>query len=229
MDAILFDCDGVLVESEILYQEIQMQALADLGLTYEKEDYVSRFMGIGDKAFYEETNKDHQKKFGKNLPVNFESDLKAFLEIEFEKRLQPVENISNILAQISRPMAVASSSHLTFLHTKLAHTGLSDFFGEHVYSADMVERAKPFPDLFLFSADHLQTPPDRCIVIEDSEHGVKAGLAANMHVIGFCGASHCNEAHAEKLKNAGAHDIAMSVEELENLLRPVLHAQRFSA
>lgn len=229
MNAILFDCDGVLIESEILYQEIQMQALSELGLVYEKEAYVSRFMGIGNKAFYEEADKDHVKKFGKNLPVTFKDDLEAFLEQEFEKRLKPVENISNVLADITLPMAVASSSRLDFLHIKLAHTGLADFFGEHVYSADLVERAKPFPDLFLFSAGKLKTAPEKCIVIEDSENGVKAGCAANMHVIGFCGASHCNDAHGQRLKNAGADDIAMTIDDLAALLRPELHEQRFSA
>lgn len=218
MEAILFDCDGVLIESEILYQEIQMQALADIGLVYEKESYVSRFMGIGNKAFYEEANNDHLQLFNEPLPRNFEQDLESFLEEEFEKRLQPVEGIAAILQKLSKSSAVASSSRLDFLRKKLIHTDLDQFFTPHIYSADQVARAKPFPDLFLFAAEKIGVAPEKCMVIEDSENGVKAGKAAGMHVIGFCGASHCNDNHAHKLKSAGADDIAITVSELEELL-----------
>jgi HAD superfamily hydrolase (TIGR01509 family) len=218
MRTIIFDCDGVLIDSEILYQEIQMQALADIGLTYERQAYVTRFMGTGDKNYYHEVGLDYMDKFETPLPKYFKPNLKKKLELEFAARLRPVRDIHSLLEGLIAPKAVASSSHLDFLHVKLKQTQLDHFFVPHIYSADMVPRAKPFPDLFLHTAQQLGAEPGACVVVEDSVNGVKAGIAAGMYVIGFCGGLHCDDAHALQLKNAGAQDIAMETNELMNKL-----------
>ena len=219
MKTIIFDCDGVLIDSEILYQEIMIEHMNDHGIFYEKPDFIAKFMGTGSGYFYEVMAKEHQKKFERPLPENFTPSLKARLRSEFKIRLQAVSGISDLLSSMDQIMAVASSSENDFLHDKLKQTELHAYFRDHIYSADFVEQAKPFPDLFLYTADKLNVAPSECIVIEDSENGVKAGLAAGMHVIGFCGGLHSDEAYGQKLKQTGAHQIAMNATDLSEMLK----------
>jgi beta-phosphoglucomutase-like phosphatase (HAD superfamily) len=101
------------------------------------------------------------------------------------------------------PVCVASNSYPDRLHHSLEVTGLWKFFDPHVFSAAMVERGKPAPDLFLFAAERLNVSPADCLVIEDSVHGTIAAQAAGMTVVGFCGGSHCKTGHAERLLGAG--------------------------
>lgn len=219
MKAVIFDCDGVLVDSEILYQEIMIEHMNDHGIFYEKEDFIAKFMGTGSDYFYQVMAEDHQKKFNRPIAENFKPSLKQRLCSEFKERLQSVSGISELLLKLDRHMAVASSSENDFLHDKLKQTKLHSYFGEHIYSADFVKNAKPFPDLFLYAAEKLNVAPETCIVIEDSENGVKAGLAAGMHVIGFCGGLHSDDKYGQKLKQTGAHQIAMNTDELEEMLK----------
>jgi len=113
---------------------------------------------------------------------------------------------------------VASSSHPERIALALRTMGLDRFFGEHVFSATMVARGKPAPDLFLHAAAKMGAEPARCVVIEDSPAGVRAGKAAGMRVIGFTGGSHCRDGHYENLRSAGAEHVLSSMGELPTLL-----------
>ncbi len=218
MKTIIFDCDGVLIDSEILYQEIMIDHVKNIGISYEVDDFVAKYMGTGEGYFYDEIALEYQNKFGTPLSNTFRPSLKDRLHKEFEVRLQAVGGMHDFVSTLPHVKAVASSSGLGFLKKKLKQTRIDTFFDPHIYSADQVARAKPYPDLFLFTADKMNTAPSDCIVIEDSAHGIKAGKAAGMHTIGFCGGLHCNDNHAKKLKIAGADDIAMTVDELKSLL-----------
>lgn len=219
MKAVIFDCDGVLVDSEVIYKSSERQFLENVGLTYEPAEFFRRFMGRSEDSFFEEAGKDHLAKHGRPLPGNFRPDLLANQKMRFETELQAIAGINDMLSRISHvTRAVASSSPTDILNYKLRETGLSSYFGDHVYSAQQVRFGKPEPDLFLFAAERLGIAPEDCLVIEDSENGVLAGLAAGMTVVGFTGGGHCHDSHHESLMATGAHKIARDAGELQSLI-----------
>ncbi len=216
--AILFDCDGVLVDSEKIYVDVEREHLARLGLHYGLDEYMDRFQGLGGPDFRAALDKDHRALGKGPLPETFGEDLdKATLE-RMNRELTDISGIKQLLDAYGGPRAVASSSRLQRLIHKLQHTGLYDYFAPHVYSGEQVENGKPAPDLFLFAAHNLGVDPAAALVIEDSSNGVKAGLAAGMTVWGFVGGGHSHNGHAEQLLAAGAHRIVGSHEDLAGLL-----------
>src|ERR1700736_1698025 len=122
----------------------------------------------------------------------------------FRQSLAASEGIAEAVDSLTLPICVASSSSLEQIRKKLEITGLLGRFGEHLFSATMVARGKPAPDLFLYAAQNLMTAPDRCLVIEDSPAGIDAALAAAMTAIGFSGGSHCGPEHGVRLQRHGA-------------------------
>lgn len=218
MKAIIFDCDGVLVESEAIYKEAELDFLSKIGLIYDRKEFTRRFMGMTEDRWYAEISQDYTDKFQSDFPTDFRERLVTHLHAEFDRRLEPVHQINLIIEGLSAPMAVASSSELELLHRKLKKTALHTYFAPHIYSGQQVQNGKPAPDLFLFAAEKLGVPANDCCVIEDSRNGVIAGKAADMHVIGFCGASHCDEEHAESLYEVGADHVAMTTEDLQKYL-----------
>ncbi len=132
--------------------------------------------------------------------------------------LEPVDGIAEAVAAVTVPRCVASSSDPDRIRRSLELTRLSGYFGTHLFSASMVTRGKPAPDLFLLAARAMHSPPNRCLVIEDSTHGVAAGVAAGMTVIGFTAGSHCNAGLVDRLIEHGAADVAETSEALLALL-----------
>ena len=133
--------------------------------------------------------------------------------------------IADVLTMIAAPVCVASSSSPERLRCALECVGLYDHFAPHIFSATMVVRGKPAPDLFLFAAEQMQAAPSRCLVIEDSVAGIQAARAAGMAVLGFCGGGHCGPAHAERLARAGAEIVFRDMRRLPHLL-PALPTAR---
>lgn len=210
ISAVIFDCDGVLVDSETLAIRGERRALGELGLDYAPEDYVRRFVGLHDAAFFAELARDYHSKFSAPTPENFQARVLAGRRREMGA-LQQVDGAADALSQAKRVFgaaAVASSSRAHFLESKLRRTGLWDHAAPHVYSADLVAKGKPAPDIFLYAAERLGVAAARCLVVEDSENGVKAGRAAGMMVCGFTGGGHCFNGHGLRLTAAGAHWIA---------------------
>src|ERR687898_1448269 len=142
-----------------------------------------------------------------------------------DAELEAVDGIAEVVAAVSVPRCVASSSDPERIRRSLELTGLSRFFGSHLFSASMVARGKPAPDLFLLAAQEMHSQPHRCLVIEDSTHGVAAGVAAGMTVIGFTAGRHCTAGLADRLIQHGAADVADTSEALLALLadRAVIH------
>jgi HAD superfamily hydrolase (TIGR01509 family) len=217
-EAILFDCDGVLVDSEKIYVEVEREHLARIGLIYSLDDYMSRFQGLGSADFWAKLDDDHRALGKGPLPETFAPELDAATLKRISSELAEIAGIKALLEAHDGPRAVASSSRLHRLIHKLQHTGLHDYFAPHIYSGEQVTNGKPAPDLFVFAAEKLGIEPENCLVIEDSSNGVLAGLAAGMTVWGFVGGGHSHDGHAEQLKSAGAHKVVDSHADLSALL-----------
>lgn len=205
--AVIFDCDGVLIDSEILTLEIEVELLADCGLVYDPADFLHRFMGLNDAAYHAALDADCRERTGRPLPEDVLRQARGPRWAACEHRLTEVEGCAEAVAALTLPKAVASSSGAAFLRENLRRTGLLPAFDPHVYSADLVARAKPHPDIFLHAANALETRPARCLAIEDSVNGVTAARAAGMTVWGFTGGGHMDEASAHRLVSAGAHHV----------------------
>ena len=191
---LIFDCDGVLVDSEPLAAAEIEALLQGLGAPITRARIYDEFLGRSFSAIVEAA-RDQGVDLGPALPGYAEA-----LALRFRRELRPVPGMAEALAQLLGPRAVASSSAPERLQLSLSLTGLAPLFGPHVYSATQVARGKPEPDLFLFAARHLGIAPADCVVIEDSPAGLRAARAAGMRVIGFLGSSHAAPARlAEKL------------------------------
>ena len=206
-DAIIFDCDGVLVDSEALAVRGERKALAAMGLDYEPPDYVRRFTGLHDSAFIDQLRTDYRARLDAEPPDDFDDRI-----IDGRRRemgaltaIDGAETAMLTAREKAGAVAVASSSRAHFLEAKLKRMGLWDCAAPHVYSADLVGNGKPAPDIFLYTARKLGAAPARCLVLEDSVNGVAAGIAAGMTVWGFLGGGHVFDGHAGRLTQAGAH------------------------
>jgi HAD superfamily hydrolase (TIGR01509 family) len=211
--AVLFDCDGVLVDSEILAVEVETAMLAEWGLAYEPDLFKTRFMGMSDDAFYAELNADSLKQLDRPLPDGFQADCTARLYHAVAERLVEVEGARRAVELVTRPKAVVSSSTREKLGIKLKKAGLFELFAPHIYSSDDVRRAKPAPDLFLHAAAAMGIHARDCLVIEDSVNGIRAARAAGMRVWGFGGGGHMDNAGCARLVGAGAERLVFTWEE----------------
>ncbi|MDP1737450.1 MAG: HAD-IA family hydrolase [Caulobacter sp.] len=205
--AVIFDCDGVLVDSEILAIEVEIILLAECGLIYAPADYHHRFLGLNDAAYVEALNADSLARTGAPLSADFIQRAHDQRWDACQQRLEAVTGCAEAVAILTLPMAVASSSGAAFLREKLRLTGLLAAFDPHVYSADLVARAKPHPDIFLHAARALDADPARCLAIEDSVNGVTSARAAGMTVWGFAGGGHMDAMASAKLMAAGAERV----------------------
>jgi HAD superfamily hydrolase (TIGR01509 family) len=197
--AVIFDCDGVLVDSEVIAHEVEMLTLGEIGLTYDAHDFKARFMGMSDVAFHAALEEDGQERLGRSIIEEIRPRMKARFVEAMETRLAVVEGAQEAVDAVRGPKAVASSSTAQGLEKKLRLTGLWDRFAPHIYSAEHVEHAKPAPDLFLLAASELGVAPSHCLVIEDSVNGVNAAHAAGMRVWGFMGGGHMDEQSRKRL------------------------------
>lgn len=205
--AIIFDCDGVLVDSEVLAIEVETTMLAELGLRYEPAVFRTRFMGMSNKAFFSALDVDCRAQLGHPLPPEFPQRCHDRVQREIDTRIAEIVGARETIAKLSKAKAVASSSTSSQLDIKLRLTGLRELFAPHIYSADHVTHAKPAPDLFLHAARELGVAPAHCLVVEDSVNGILAARAARMHVWGFAGGGHMDEMASHRLSEAGAERI----------------------
>jgi HAD superfamily hydrolase (TIGR01509 family) len=218
ISAVIFDCDGVLVDSEVLALEVELAILAEQGLSFEREDYVTRFMGLSYEAFHNVIDAEAQKRLGRSISDNIRGELAQRLRQTMIARLTEVPGAVASVAATPLLKAVASSSTKEGLERKLRQVGLWAHFEPHVYSADHVANAKPAPDLFLHAADRLGVTPDQCLVLEDSVNGVVAARAAGMRVWGFLGGGHVHDRLGERLTAAGAERLVADWPEAARLL-----------
>ncbi|WP_135081630.1 HAD family hydrolase [Terasakiella sp. SH-1] len=214
-DLIIFDCDGVLVDSELLASDILSEELARYGLDITPRECRERFTGSSLKRVKEIV---FQSK-GIELPDNFEELLRIRDRRVFEERLRPVSGIEETLDMLHLPLCVASSGSVEKITHSLKLTGMYSRLAPHLFSAEMVSRGKPAPDLFLYAAEKMGVSPNRCLVIEDSPVGIKAAKKAGMTAFGFAGASHAGPGYAEMLDLTGADITFREMFALPNLIQ----------
>ncbi|EKF18696.1 HAD family hydrolase [Nitratireductor pacificus] len=199
---IIFDCDGVLVDSEPLAAIAFERVYRKHGMTI-TTDIVGQCIGMKQADII---TRIHELT-GHAFPEHATGDFWVETQALFAEDLEPTRGILPFLQSLRGPRCVASSSSMKRIALSLEVTGLASFFGEEVFSTAMVKHGKPAPDIFLFAAERLGSEPSSSVVIEDSPFGVQGAVAAGMTAIGFTGGSHTYSGHAEKLTQAGAHAI----------------------
>ena len=197
---VIFDCDGVLVDSEVISCRAHAEVLTRHGYPISVEQVFDRFLGRSSRQAHLEV----EAELGRRLPDDFHSQLQDELFQSFAATLEPIPHIGQALAAIAQPVCVASSGSHERMRVSLGRVGLYDQFAPHIFSASQVEHGKPAPDLFQFAAAQMTAPAERCLVIEDSIAGITAARAAGMTVFGFHGGSHCHQGYGDTLRAAGA-------------------------
>ena len=184
-DLIIFDCDGVLVDSEVLSCRCLSEVLAGHGIDLGLDQALDLFLGRSVSAVL-----DHYQTSGGLNPEQFSAELRTGVRAAFLAALCPIEGVNSVLEGLQIPHCVASSSDIDRVTFSLSLTGLAPHFDKRLFTSQMVTRGKPAPDLFLYAADRMRADPRRTLVVEDSVSGVMAGKAAGMTVWGFVGGSH---------------------------------------
>lgn len=211
----IFDFDGVVVDSEILSNSILAEALTELGHPTTVEEAVDRYIGLN----WRDTTLVIEAEIGRPLPADFRLRTKE----AFQLRLDEVTAVAGVEAFLQAlpplPKAVASSSPTRWLSGSLERFGLAHHFGGRLFSAaEHVQRGKPHPDIYLYAARALDVPPAEILVIEDTAPGVTAARAAGMTVVGLCAGLHCGAGYGERLRSAGAAHVAGSYSEVLELV-----------
>ena len=215
-ELVIFDCDGVLIDSEVIANRVFAECLADLGIAMSADEAIT--FGVGKNAVT--LAAAVKQTFGISLPAGFMEDMRARVMTAFTTDLRPMDGIERLLAGLKPARCVASNSHIDRVRHGLTATGLLAHLEPHIYTAAMVARGKPAPDLFLFAASRHGIAPERCVVIEDSLSGVAAAKAAGMAVVGFTGGSHCRDGHAATMLDAGCTRVFSRMDEFADFLAP---------
>jgi HAD superfamily hydrolase (TIGR01509 family) len=183
-DLIVFDCDGVLVDTEVLQVVIEARVMTEIGWPMEPGEVVRRWMGRAASVQHD----DIVSRLGQEAALRHEELARQQVRESFDRDLVEVEGISDLLDVLDAagvPTCVASSGSHDRMRLTLGITGLADRFEGRIFSALEVEHGKPAPDLFLHAATRMGASPERCVVLEDSAYGVQAGVAAGMRVLGY--------------------------------------------
>jgi len=211
----IFDCDGVLIDSEHLAARADVACLAEDGIALTEAEILDTYVGIS----VAEMVADLERRFGRRVQGDSSARHNARLRLIFDAELKAMPGIAAVIDGWTGAYCVASSSTPARLRHALGLVELYDRFAPHIFSAVQVERGKPAPDLFLYAAARMGVEPRACTVIEDSPAGVEAAVAAGMRVIGFTGGSHCGAGHAARLIERGAVQV---IDDMARLL-PLLH------
>jgi beta-phosphoglucomutase-like phosphatase (HAD superfamily) len=214
-DLVIFDCDGVLVDSELISCRAHSEMLTRHGYPITSDEVLARFLGVSDR----EARLIIEAELGRDLPGDFEVQVKQATLQFYAGDLQAISYVGEAIGTIGLPKCVASSGTPEKIQHGLICAGLYDLLAPNIFSASQVERGKPAPDLFLFAAEQMQVAPQRCLVIEDSLPGIAGARAAGMTVLGFHGGSHCRSGHGDALRAAGAAVAFDDMRQLPGLIR----------
>lgn len=211
---VIFDCDGVLVDSEILSAQVEAEALCSLGAKVTAEDVMQRFLGLTQEAL----EKRFEEDFGLKLPHDHAQTTAHMLRTAYLTRLDPIPGVREVLETLAIPYCVASNSPPAKLGLGLSVTNLFELLYPNVFCSKLVARGKPAPDLFLYAAKTMGADPSATVVVEDSVVGIKAAKAAGMTAVGFVGGLHHMPPSEEALVAAGADHIAETMAEVKALI-----------
>ncbi len=199
-DLVIFDCDGVLVDSEVISCRVHADVLTRYGYPISAEQVRQRFLGRSAR----EATAEVERELGRPLAESYDLDQRTTLLAALADTVEAIPHLHDALDAIDTRICVASSAAHEKIFTTLSRTGLYERFAPNIFSGTQVSHGKPAPDLFLFAAGQMAALPRRCVVIEDSVPGVTGALAAGMTVLGFHGGSHCRPGDGQALRAAGA-------------------------
>jgi HAD superfamily hydrolase (TIGR01509 family) len=208
-DLVIFDCDGVLIDSEIISARMLVAELSRLGLTIDLAYVERNFLGRS----YPVVMETIRREFDLDLPPDFEAQYREALLSAFQTELRVVPHVHDVLSAINVPFCVATSSSPRRVEMSLKLVGLTDLVGDRVFTSTLVARGKPAPDLFLYAAEKMGAAAARTLVIEDSLTGIRAGLAAGMTVWRFVGGSHLGADAFDEPEDARPHRRLVSFSE----------------
>ena len=204
-ELVLFDCDGTIMDSELIAAECEVEALKEYGVTMSAKEFSLRFAGTSSFVVKDEM----EEELGRSLPDDHITKVKAKMREKLWREVKAMPGVHELLDQLDQPRCVCSNADMEKLKIELTRGELWDRFRPYVFSAYEIpsKKRKPEPDLFLHAAAEFDAKPKNCVVVEDSISGVKAGVAAGMRVIGFTGGSHTHQGHADELTDAGAETV----------------------
>ena len=211
---LIFDCDGVLVDSEPIASRVLAQVVSEQCFPLTAQQAIERFTGLSLATVLSSI----EAQWGRSLPPDFREQLRERDYAAFRAELKPIEGTAAVLERLTVARCVASSGVLEKIRLTLGTTGLLHYFEPHLFSAQMVARGKPAPDLFLFAAERMGVAPQDCVVVEDSVAGIQAARAANMVPVGFAGGGHAGPGYAQMLREAGAAVVIERMADLPQLL-----------
>ena len=217
VNALIFDCDGVLIDSEIVVCRIVAEELTRFGYEISTDQVIDRFAGRPEHEMRAELEAD----WGTLIPDAYRENVNARTIEAYASELRIMPGMAEALDRITLPIAVASSSYPAKLRLGLETVGLYHRFMPNVISGTQVARGKPEPDIFIFAAGWMKADPKHCVVVEDSVPGTLSAKRAGMRVFGFTGGAHCRADHAQKLQNAGAEITFSQMSALPGLLQQV--------
>jgi HAD superfamily hydrolase (TIGR01509 family) len=186
IDLVIFDCDGVLIDSELLSAGVLMSMMAEVGLPITPEIFRSDFLG---RSFASATQQV-EERFGRSFPPEFQMEYRTRLLTRMRGNLKAMPGVEEVLRAMTVPFCLATSSSLPRLEVSMEESKLGPYFSGRSYTASLVTHGKPAPDLPLYAAAQMHASPEKTIVIEDSEMGLRSALAAGMSVWHFVGGSH---------------------------------------
>ena len=216
--AIIFDFDGVLLESEYELNRLTAETLIDLGHAISIEDALHHFTGLSGQNVIDAI----ESRIGAEIPAEFQSRMRENSRRVLREGIAAVEGAVEFVRSLppELPRAVASSSSTKWIRSHLEHLGLADAFGENIYSGnEHVDRGKPAPDIYLHAASQLGVAIEGCVIIEDSRVGATGALASGATVIGLAAGSHCFDDHGDMLRSLGVAQVAHSFDEVAGMIR----------
>ncbi len=217
-ELIIFDCDGTVMDSELIAAECEVEALAVYGLEMTAKEFCNRFAGTSSE-FVKQTM---EEELGRSLPDDHIKNVKTKMKEKLWREVKAVQGAQEMLDMLDQPRCICSNADMEKLKIELTRGELWDRFRPYVYSAHDLEnnKRKPEPDIFLHAAKEFDVDPAACAVVEDSIAGITAAKAAGMRAIGFTGGSHTYPGHADTLTDAGAETVIRRLVDLP----PVIEA-----
>ncbi|WP_449414704.1 HAD family hydrolase [Ochrobactrum teleogrylli] len=213
---IIFDCDGVLVDSEIIAAEVESVLLTDAGFQISADELAERFAGLT----WQDILLTVEREAGIALSASLIDKSESILDERLKNEVQTVDDIVEVVSALKLPKCICSNSTSARLETMLKRVELYDLFAPNIFSAKEVgtKKTKPAPDVFLYAAKQFDVDPSNVIVIEDSVHGIHGARAAGMRVIGFTGGAHTYPGHADRLTDAGAETVIHRHKDLASVI-----------
>jgi len=211
---IIFDCDGTLVDSEVIACEVLPTYWKTHGVHFSEEEFKEKIIGTG-------SNAPIILEIFSKMPPHAKEEGDQLLMKAIKENLTAVNGIKELLSGLKYNVCVASNSSIAHVESALKTTKLDSFFGDNYFSADQVKNPKPAPDLFLYAADQLNFSPKNSIVIEDSVSGIKAAQSAKIPVVAFTGAKHFTQNLKNRLEKTNPDWFCSTTKELENLLHHI--------